>query len=680
VTAKRRSEDIQTTSISATVLNQELLESKGVVDLYALQYAAPAVTISGYGSANVFTIRGIGRSQVDIDVPSGVVIYRDGTPTLAGYFQNEPYFDMESVDVFRGPQGTFVGKNAAGGAVFINTRNPELKNFSASLEGGFGNFNAYEGTAIVNIPAGDTAAIRVDYRHYQRDDFYDSISGNFTGHPGQVDNDSFRLGFLWEPNDSFSSVLKVDYHDLDFGGNVTTVYGEAPLGDVVQNAKFAYTDESLRAVLDLKFKFNNGIALSSLSGYQRVNSENDLDLNATLPLFYQFESKINAKIYSEEINLVSPDDQKFKWVVGLFWEKQDSVLPPWQDGGFNFIGNGFAPDYPWATSPWDNTEKDKAIFAHGSYKLTDRLELEAGVRYSDYQRDQFTEWLLDFAAGGAAPPTAPWPGTTPGGDRQSISENSVDWQTALNFDLNKNQFLYGLISRGHVSGGINIFPPFDKYTEMEVINYEAGWKSRWLNDQFNTQFTAYYETFKDYQANFSQQVLGVLNNPTNRNAETTSDVWGLELSGQARVGGFSLDFGMAYSKSKLGDFTNVMDPFTGTLVDLSGAKIPFSPEFTGNVGIAYDFKLGSMTLTPRVDFSHVDSTQAALWDTPLETLPERDLLNAQVALKSDSGTWSAVLWGTNITDKKYVSGIQNNATLYYAAPPGQYGLRFTFNF
>src|SRR6476620_10607770 len=119
VTAKRRNEDIQTTSISATVLPQDLLESKGVGDLYSLQYAAHPITVTQYGSANVFNIRGLGRSQVDIDVPAGVVIYRDGAPTVAGYFQNEPYFDMDSVEVFRGPQGTFVGKNAAGGAVFI---------------------------------------------------------------------------------------------------------------------------------------------------------------------------------------------------------------------------------------------------------------------------------------------------------------------------------------------------------------------------------------------------------------------------------------------------------------------------------------------------------------------------------------------------------------------------------
>lgn len=687
MTAKRRTEDIQTASLSASVLTQDLLESKGVVDLYALQYATPAITVTQYGSANVFNIRGLGRSQVDIDVPSGVVIYRDGTPTLAGYFQNEPYFDMESIEVYRGPQGTFVGKNAAGGAVFINTNDPALRDLNGSIELGGGNYGSLEGTGIVNIPAGDTAALRLAYRHSERDHFYDSITGNYTGSPGEVDNNSYRLGFLWEPSESFAGVLKVDYHDLDFGGNVTTVYGEEPLGDVVQNANFVYTDESLRTVLDLKFRFANGVTLSSLTGYQDIESVNNLDLNATVPLYYEFNSRIDAQFYSEEINLVSPDDQDFRWALGLFWQKQDSELPPWQEGGFNFIGFVFPATYPWATSPWENEEEDRAAFAHASYRFTDKVELEAGVRYSEYERDQFTQWILDD---GATPPDTPWPGTTPGGDRQSIDEDSFDWQVALNFDVNPNQYLYGLISRGHISGGINIFPPFVIYDEMEVINYEVGWKSRLADDQFHTQFTVYYETFKDYQANFAETIAG-LNFPTNRNAETESTVWGLELSGQARVGGFALDFGMAYSDSELGDFTDVIDPFRpagdangdgipDNVVNLSGATVPFSPEFTGNIGLAYEFKLGTLTLTPRVDYSHVDETQAALWDSPLVTLEARDLLNAQIALEADSGKWSAVLWGTNVTDEEYIAGIQNNATLYYAAPPAQYGLRLKFNF
>jgi iron complex outermembrane receptor protein len=685
VTAKRRSEDVQKTSVSATVLNQDLLESKGVVDLFALQYAAPAVTVTQYGSANVFNIRGLGRSQVDIDVPSGVVIYRDGTPTLAGYFQNEPYFDMESVEVYRGPQGTFVGKNAAGGAVFINTNDPKLGDLEGSVELGYGEYEALEGTGIINIPAGDTAAIRLGYRHYERDHYYDAITGNYTGNPGEVDNNSYRLGFLWQPSESFSAVFKLDYHDLDFGGNPTTVFGQEPLGVVEQYADFEYTDESTRAVLDLKYTFANGITLSSLSGYQDIQSVNNLDLNATLsppanPI-YMFKSRIDADFYSQEFNLLSADDQAFRWTIGLFWQKQDSELPPWEEFGFTFIGGPFFPNlaFPWFASPWINEEEDRAVFAHGRYRITQRFEVEAGVRYNEYERDQFTNYTFGT---GDIPPTIPF--ATPGGDRQNISESDEDWQVALNFDASDTQYFYGLVSSGHVSSGVNIFPPFGVYEPMEVINYEVGWKARLANDQFHTQFSAYYQTFDDYQANFAfDSLVPGLNNPELRNAETESTIQGVELSGQARVGDFSLDFGLAYLESELGTFSDVINPFLiapNNVVNLSGAEVPFAPPFTGNIGMAYNIRLGEFTLTPRVDFSHQDETQAALWPNEEVTLEARDLVNAQLTFGPNSGRWSAVAWGTNITDEQYVSGIQNNGTLYYAAPPIQYGLRVKINF
>ena len=263
-----------------------------------------------------------------------------------------------------------------------------------------------------------------------------------------------------------------------------------------------------------------------------------------------------------------------------------------------------------------------------------------------------------------------------------MDENSFDWQAALNFDVRPDQHVYGLISRGHITGGINIFPPFFIYPEMEVINYEGGWKGSWADDRFRTQFTAFYESFKNYQANFAETVNG-LNFPTNRTAETTSHNSGLELSGQARLDKLSIDFGVAYLDSELGTFSGVVDPFRtppDNVVDLSGARAPFSPELTGNIGIAYDLQIGDFRVTPRVDYSHVDATQAALWDTDKETLDSRDLVNLQIQLAPSSDKWSATLWSTNVFDRQYVAGIQNNATLYYAAPPRQYGLRVKYNF
>jgi iron complex outermembrane receptor protein len=693
VTASRRTESLQTSSISASVLTAEAIEDKGVVNLYALQYAAPAVTISGFGSANVFNIRGIGRSQVDIDVPSGVVIYRDGAPTLAGYFQNEPFYDMDSIQVFRGPQGTFVGKSAAGGAVFINSKDPELGKIGGNVELNAGDFNTKEFTGVLNVPAGETFAFRFGFKHYERDNFYKSITGNFTGHPGDVDNNSYRLGMLWKPNDNFSGVLKADYEDLDFGGNPTSVYGQDPLGNLVQNAHFAYTDKSLRTVLDLRYKSDGGMTLSSLSAYQDIDSVNNLDLNATLPAYYEFNSKVKFKIYSQEFNLVSRGDQRMRWVLGAFWEKQESEFPSWDRGGFNFIGNGFPPTYPWATTPWQKTEDEYAFFAHTGFKFTDSLELEAGARYSHYKMDQATYWILNFSGtppNPSDPNSIPWSGNV-GGDKQSLAEGTIDGHIALNWKVNGQHFLYGLVSRGHITGGVNLFPAFLPYREMQVINFEAGWKANWFADRVRTQFTAYYEQFDNYQANFAEFSVAGINNPTNRNAETASHIAGVELSSQARVGHFSMDLGVAYLDSKLGTFSDVYDPFrvpncptppsNCAIVNLSGAHSPFSPEFTGNLGLAYDIPLGSgFLLTPRVDVSSISETQAALWDSPMVTLAARTLVNGLLTLEPVSKKWSAQFWITNAADKHYVAGIQNNATLYYAAPPRQLGVRLKYNF
>jgi iron complex outermembrane receptor protein len=680
VTGQRRTEDLQSTGVSASVLNAEDLVDKSVFGLTALQYAAPSVTISDYGSANVFNIRGIGRSQVDVDLPSGVVIYRDGAPTLAGYFQNEPYFDMDSIEVFRGPQGTFVGKSAAGGAVFINTADPRLGEFTANVEAGAGRFDQFEFTGVVNVPVSDTLALRVGYNHLQRNDYYDRITGDYTGEPGTRDLHTVRLGALWAITDKFDALLKVDYSDLDFGGNVTSSFGD-PLFDVEQNAPFQYTDESLRVVLDLKYELDNGIMLSSLTGYQDVETTNNLDLNATQPEYYIFGSHADTYIVSQEFNIISPERERFSWVLGAFYQFQNFDIPTWDKGGFIFQGFVFAPDFPWASSPWDRDEEDWALFAHATIGLSEALELELGIRYSEYKMDQFTEWVF---GDGTTAPFIPWPFSDPpasvGGDVQDLSEDSVDGKIGLNWTVNEDHFVYGLVSRGHITGGVNLFPPFLPYDESEVLNYEIGWKANWADSRLRTQASVFYETFDNYQAQFAMAGGGPASVATFRNAEGKSKVWGVEITGQLVAGNWGFDFGLATLDSELGTFVNVQDPFTLEFVDLTGAKSPFSPELTANLGIEYTLHLGGVMIRPRVDYAHLDETQAGLWDSELITLDKRDLVNFQLSVRPEGGNWYGNLWVTNVTNEKYAGGIQNNGTLRYAAPPRQYGLRVGYNF
>jgi iron complex outermembrane receptor protein len=682
VTATRRVEDVQKLSLAVSVLSGEMIEDKGVFDLYAIQYAAPSVVIGNFGSANEFNIRGIGRTQVDIDVPSGVVIYRDGAPTIAGYFQTEPYFDIDSIEVLRGPQGTFVGKNASGGAVFINTVDPDPSAFDAIVEVGVGSDSLWEASGIVNMPLGDTAALRMSVRHLESDNFYDSITGDYSGHPGERDLNSYRAALAWAPNDTFSGVFKLDYHDLDFGGNVVSSPG-FPLYSVEQNGEIAYQDKSLRAVADLKFKMAGGTTFSSITAYQDLDSVNNLDLNASLPDFYQFMSAFQVEIISQEFNLVSPDDASLRWVLGAFYFEQNVDVPDWTHDGFTFTGNVFgggdatARDYPWFTTPWDKHEDEWAMFGQLAFDITDRLELSAGVRYTDYFTSQVTNYTFGF---GDTPPTIPF-----ASGRQVLSENSVDYQAALNFDVNENNFGYLLVSRGHTTGGINIFPPYRIYDEMEVINYETGWKANVRDDQVRTQLALFLQKFNNYQVNFESPDIVI--GQDNRNAPGTSTIWGVEFSVQSNVGDSHIDAAVSYMQSDIGTFENVVDPFrtlanggVPVIIDLSGRPTPYSPEITANLGLAHDFHINDYMLTPRVDLSYVDETQTKLWDTPLVTLPSRFIVNARMVLGAPDDKWSATLWSTNLFDTNYVAGIQNLATLYYAGRPREYGLSFRYNF
>jgi iron complex outermembrane receptor protein len=695
VTATKRTSDLQTTALSVSVLSGKDIEDKAVFDLYDLQYAAPSMTIAGYGSANEFSIRGVGRTQVDIDVPSGVVIYRDGAPTIAGYFQTEPYFDVEAIEVLRGPQGTYVGKNAAGGAVFINTMDPDFEKFSTTLEGGVGNNDLWEVSAIVNAPISDTLAVRGSYKHLGSNDFYEDITGNFTGHPAERDLNSYRGSIKWAPNDQFTAVVKLDYHDLDFGGNVVTSDGFSLYEDIVQNGDIDYQDESFRVVGDLEYTFGNGISVRSLSAYQKLETVNNLDLNASLPVFYQFTSNGDFDIVSQEFNVLSAEDQRLRWIVGGLYFEQDTKIPyydPTDHSGFAFRGNVFnlgdpipgvtSNDFAWFATPWFELQRDLSVFGHVAFDITEDLELEGGVRYTNYFTTQFTEFTFGF---GFTPPTTPFaPPTT-----NKVHEGSVDGQVALNWTINEQHYTYALFSRGHVPSGINIFPPFRIYDEMDVKNYEIGWKANWMQDQVRTQANAYFLDIHDQHVNFESP--DVVIGQDNRNAPGNTEIWGLEFSLQAHVDNWHVDMGLGYMHSDIGKFENVIDPFrtldnggVDVLIDLSGERTPYTPEFTGSIGVSYDFALSGMLegyiLTPRVDVSHTSDLKTKLWDSPLVKLDDRTLANGRLTLVSPDSKWSATFWATNMFDKGYTAGIQNLATLYYAGRPLEYGFNLKYNF
>ena len=715
VTAERREQNLQTTAISATVLDQKLLEAKGVIGLTTLQFAAPGIQISDYSSANTFNIRGIGQSKVDIDLPSGVVIYRDGVPTLTGYFQNAPYYDLAGVEVLRGPQGTFVGKSAAAGAVFIRTRDPELGDaLTGEVQAGAGNRNYFEGTLVANMPVSDTLAVRVAMHTEHRDSLFDSLrtnplpGGRFEGGPlfGKGADDerhlySFRFGVRWKPTDKLDVIFKNDYDYLDFGCHCTTGFipttgAEEDLDNPIVNGLHLYIDKGVRSSLNINYELGNGFLLKSLTGFSLVKTSADWDTNGSNPAVSGFISAGKFTNYSQEFDVLSPEDKRLRVVGGLFLQRYVNDIPAFPKPGFQIITDNSAT--PLIATPWKRNDKTIGIFSQAAYDVTDALELQVGLRWTHFEFDQFTQILL-------FPGLLNIPFNEPaGGVSQKLSESSVDWKVNLNYKLNDDQFLYALVSRGHTPGSINIFSnpvtptQHTPYKEMEVINYEGGWKSTLLNGQLHTQLALYYQTFQDYQAGFAFAAGGGIPQINTisefKNAQTTSKIYGVEFGGQGHFDDLSVDFGMAYSKSKLGSFglvRNIFAPVYGgpANIDLDGTTTPFAPKFSGNVGAAYTYHVDSLgsgaTLTPRIDVATKSHSYAQLFHNRATRLEGVTLVN--VSVRYAQGPWWGMLWATNLFDESYAGAKQNVtgetgviAGIVYRGPPRLWGLRIGRSF
>ncbi|RYD89928.1 MAG: TonB-dependent receptor, partial [Sphingomonadales bacterium] len=291
VTAQRRSENLMTTAISATVLSGTDLENKGVVNVDALQFAMPSIVVNNFGQGNDFNVRGIGKAEHNTQTTTGVITYRDGVPSFPGYFQGEPYYDVANIQVLRGPQGTIVGQNATGGAVFVNTNDPVINGGNHGyFNVNYGNYNEAGFQGAVNLPISDTFAARASVYTSRRDTFF-NITGPggapYAYDRGDVGILSARLSLLWKPTDNLTFSSKTDYSWLDMGAYPASPQGNyyktlpgtntpnpnyRDLYDVSFNAPQGARDNMVRQVFKGELETAGGVKLRSVSSYQWGNT------------------------------------------------------------------------------------------------------------------------------------------------------------------------------------------------------------------------------------------------------------------------------------------------------------------------------------------------------------------------------------------------------------------------
>ena len=714
VTAERRTMEVERTPISVAVVSADQLAQRQTAVIQDLESLVPGLSYTQNGFTSNVNLRGLGNTTTSPNITTGVAVFRDGLYQPEAIQLNTPFYDIASVEVLRGPQGTIVGQNSTGGALQINSRNPEIEGgVSGFIDATLGNYDQRRLMGAVNLPISSTFAARVAFDVERRDSFYTNIATNASlgngepsSNPGRLDQENVRIGLLWEPSASFRALFKVEISHVDTGGltprprpacdTCTALssyyqYGyDSPSAyngfrqpgpfDLVYNTDERQDDYANRYSLELRYTFDSGVVLRSLSGYQKLKEVriDDSDASAApvgaVPSGTFSYHVIGPKneYYSQELNLISPDHGRLTWLLGAsyFHRRTPVELSVYPDGA--------TPDPTAAAANLlldsVSTQDLIGLFGQVGYYITPRLQLQLGGRYSWDRNDQ--QGILKLAVFPGFQIDVPIEGV--------YSGQEPTGKVSLNWEVDDTNFIYAFYARGYKQGGINSAVSF--FRPEKVDDYEIGWKSKLFDKQALLQVGGYYMNYRDMQ----QLAL----NPQTTQSEVTnlgsSEIYGIEVSLQSRLDRLLLDAGFAYNHSKLGAVTVIADyqlpgpatqlgpqclpgqttgcfDYTPYRVDLSGQANPYSPDITLTGSIGYEIPVGAhATLTPRVSIAHTGAQYASIFqNTDYFRIAGRTTMDANLVLSARA--WTVNAFVRNLTDKTYVTGLAG-ATAFYGAP------------
>ncbi len=691
VTAQRRTENLQDVPIAATSLTGDALTEKAVTRLSDLQFAAPSLSVAEGGLTQSVNIRGIGLASGSPSVANGVATYVNGIfqPPIV---QTNSFYDIASVEVLRGPQGTLVGSNSTGGAIFINSQNPTFDRVSGNVGATYGNYDAFEAQGAINLPVSETFAVRGAGQFRRRDSFYNDI-GAFNNDAGRLNEKAGRLSFLWKPG-AFQALVKTEWIDINTGGfayrpieGTFAANAGGRVGDIRTldyNTPTAEHNKGFITSAELKYELANGITIRSVTGYQNKSADLLIDNDATSLTIpnadINTDQFVRERQTSQEINIISPTDGALDWILGGYYQRNRINVR------LNQLNSGFP-----LTVNQNQTKITTGVFAQVNYQLTQQLEVQLGGRYSHFKAEGDGAVAI-----GAGIPGFPAAGLIVADLQGGNKDGRVTGKLALNWKVDNNNLLYAFAARGYKPGGYN--SAVSTFRPETVWNYEIGWKSTLADGHVRTQIDGFYNDYKNFQFGLVDTASGQ-NNVSNLPSAT---IKGLEAQLQVKFGAFSADGALSYVDSKLDQFTAVnavrlppgqlgpqcapgvpsnpptcfnYTPFIGTA---GGRDNLLSPRWTYNAGVQYEIPLGGDTsLTPRVNYAFVGRQFTNLFYSPVtDTIASRGLLSALLTLKH--GDWEVEAYGRNLTNKDYVLG-QNGTNEFYGAPR-EYGVRVRTSF
>jgi len=655
VTAQKREQSLQEVPLTVSAFSGDFVTEQGVQDIRDIQGLTPNLSIKSRGETetSVF-IRGIGSQAPGIGADPAVGIFIDGMVASRGTNATAAFFDVERIEVVKGPQGTLFGRNASAGAISIITNKPDLAESYGSVMLGVGDNGQLRGQLIGNMAASDRWGLRVGVNYSERDGlYYNELTDQELLNRKST---NYRLSALGLVTDTWEMTFLVE--GVDFKNNdVIVTNDDSFVKTVRQNrAPGKQTLKSTRFIWTNKWDLNDSMALTSITGYYDHDVDvTPVDADETEYEIITFMEPQTNKTFSQELRLNGSSDT-VDWFIGASYLKEDlgfttdmtydeGIVLEIFEAGFFCID----PDYPDCTTQTEtpggeNKIKSTALYGDFTWHLNDRVSLTAGARYTKDKKDMWydnppTDGVFGVLGDGV---TGIF---TDGRVYADDSWSSFDPRLAIDFMVTENTSLFGNIARGYKSGGLNRtvlqYPPeeqtLDPFDEEKVIAYEVGTKSSLLGGRASFNFSAFFNDYEDYQLEtFTRGLPRVLN---------IGDIEskGIELEGRVLVtDNFELAGTYAYLDSKVKDS---LDPA------LIGNDTPQSPKHSASAQAHYfipispgEFKLSGI-LTYSDDF----------W-FDIENLleqPSYTKVDLRVGYTANSDRWGIAAFADNVTDEEY---------------------------
>lgn len=709
VTAQKRSERLIEVPISISTVSAESIQQTGIKELKEMGDLTPNLQISQNSDFGTnITIRGVGANSRNIGFDSRVGVYVDGVYMGQSPAANQGLVDVERVEVLRGPQGTLFGKNTVAGAISLVSKKPGDE-FEGSVSVNLGNYDNRELQTSVNLPLNENNSLKVYANQTVRDGYIKNLA--IDKNIQERDVASGRMHLRSVLSDSLEMNISADYLTQDRLG-----FNGEPLTDTLGFFKPAEggekhvtsDDHALNENKEVKggsvtfdYDLDNGYALKSISAYRFTEIFYDASPDYSPEDFLYVQYTDTYKQTTQEFQLISPDDAKFKYVAGLYYYQQDGETDRDAYGGTGTVNHPLFGPVPITVFGIDPSQKvvdidgvvdteSYAVFANGTYDLSERTTLGFGFRYSEETKD--VDWSIDGVNSGAFRI-----GTTTISD--SRTDKSFAPTVSLNYALFEDSYIYGRYSTGFKSGGYNLdFINIDQvdagieFQEETVESYEIGYKGEFPDQHLRLNMALFYSKFEDYQVNQYIDLGGGRTALAITNAATViTEGFEVDVTWQPTA---NLQLTAA-----LGVLDATFDSFPGGGAagsDATGNELPYAPKLTGSTGVQYYYPLPSLeaSLLLRADYSYTDSYYITINNDDGHTLLDGSTVDfgkldsygtvsARIGLVSDDEDWEVALWGRNLTDSDHLDYSFRDffgTILAGYAMPRTYGVEARYNF